>query len=78
MGKNKDRDRVELMGIVMDSHPGGMFTVETATQLKIIATVCGRIRQNQIKILSGDKVIVEVSPYDIARGRIIKRLSANE
>ena len=75
MGKNKDRDRLELDGIVTDTHPGGMFTVELVdTRLKIIATVCGKIRQNFIKIVAGDKVKLEISPYDTSRGRIVRRI----
>lgn len=70
-----DRDRMEVDGTVIDSHPGGMFTVETKTGQTIITTICGKIRQNFIKITAGDRVIVEVSPYDLNRGRIVKRLS---
>ncbi len=70
----KDRDRIEITGVVLDAHPGGMFTVKTAEDVKIVATICGKIRQNFIKILTGDNVIIEVSPYDMNRGRIIKRL----
>lgn len=70
----KDRDRMEIVGTIIDSHPGGMFTVRTQNDVKIIATVCGKIRQNFIKILTGDNVAIEVSPYDLTRGRIIKRL----
>ncbi|MFZ4399405.1 MAG: translation initiation factor IF-1 [Bacteroidales bacterium] len=68
------KDSLEISALVMDSHPGGMFTLKTEAELKIIATVSGKIRQNFIKILVGDKVIVELSPYDTSRGRIVKRL----
>lgn len=72
--RSDSRDRIELPGTIVDTHPGGMFTVRTDTGIKILATVCGKIRKNFIRVIAGDNVIVELSPYDTSRGRITKRL----
>ena len=70
----RDADRIMVNGTVLNSYPNGMFSVQTTSDVTVLATICGKIRQNFIKILTGDNVIVEVSPYDMSRGRIIKRL----
>lgn len=59
--------------MVMEALPNAMFRVELANGHKILAHVSGKIRMNFIKILPGDKVTVELSPYDLTRGRIIYR-----
>ena len=74
--KRVKRDRMELSGIVVQAHRGGTFEVEVQTgQVSsiILASVCGSMRKNNIKVLLGDDVKVEVSPYDTSRGRIIRR-----
>ena len=53
--------------------PNAMFTVELENGHQILATVSGKIRKNQIRILAGDRVTVEMSPYDLTRGRITYR-----
>jgi len=73
MGKIKDRDRVELDGTVVEAHPGAMFTVQV-NEMIIKATISGKMRQNFIKVIPGDKVKIEVSPYDTSKGRIISRM----
>lgn len=73
MGKAKDRDRMELDGVVVEAHPGAMFTVKV-NDMQITATLSGKMRQNFIKVIPGDKVKIEVSPYDTGKGRIISRL----
>jgi len=57
----------------MEALPNAMFRVELAQGHKVLAHVSGKIRMNFIKILPGDKVTVELSPYDLTRGRIIYR-----
>jgi translation initiation factor IF-1 len=74
--KPKD-DVIEITGVVVDSLPNAMFrvTIDGApeTQEPILATISGKIRKNFVKILVGDKVKVELSPYDLTRGRITFR-----
>ncbi len=66
-------DNIEVEGKVMEALPNGMFRVELAQGHKVLAHISGKIRMNFIKILPGDKVTVELSPYDLTRGRIIYR-----
>jgi translation initiation factor IF-1 len=66
-------DLIKLTGTVFEVLPNAMFRVELENDHKIIATIAGRLRQNNIRILLGDKVDVEMSPYDITRGRITYR-----
>jgi translation initiation factor IF-1 len=66
-------DMIEIEGTVVDTLPNAMFTVELENGHKILATVSGKIRKNYIRILTGDKVTVEMSPYDLSRGRITYR-----
>lgn len=61
-------------GIVMQALPNVMFRVELDNGAVILCVACGKMRQNYIKILEGDKVRVEISPYDLTRGRIVSRL----
>lgn len=63
-------DKVELNGIVEDAMPGTLFKVKCDNDHVVIATLSGKLRQNHIRILPGDYVVVEVSPYDLSRGRI--------
>ena len=64
---------MELHGVVDDALPGTWFRVVTESNVQILATLSGKMRQNNIRILPGDYVIVEVSPYDTSRGRITWR-----
>jgi translation initiation factor IF-1 len=66
-------DTIEVEGTVIEPLPNAMFRVELANGHKILAHVSGKIRMNFIRILPGDKVTVELSPYDLSRGRIIYR-----
>lgn len=66
-------DRMELYGIVDDALPGTWFKVITESNVQILATLSGKMRQNNIRVLPGDYVTVEVSPYDTSRGRITRR-----
>ena len=63
-------DVIEVEGKVVDTMPNAMFTVELENGHQILATVSGKIRKNYIRILAGDRVTVEMSPYDLTRGRI--------
>ncbi|HCZ8203634.1 TPA: translation initiation factor IF-1 [Staphylococcus aureus] len=67
------QDVIELEGTVLDTLPNAMFKVELENGHDILAHVSGKIRMNYIRILPGDKVTVEMSPYDLTRGRITYR-----
>lgn len=66
-------DVIEAEGIVLESLPNAMFSVEITGGHKILAHISGKLRMNFIKILPGDKVTVQMSPYDLTRGRITWR-----
>jgi translation initiation factor IF-1 len=66
-------DVIEVEGTVIDPLPNAMFRVELENGHKILAHVSGKIRMHYIRILPGDKVTVELSPYDLTRGRITYR-----
>lgn len=67
------KDVIELQGTVVESRPNAMFQVELENGYTILAHISGKIRMNFIKILPGDRVTVELSPYDLTRGRITYR-----
>ena len=67
------KEKIEAEGKVLESLPNGMFRVELANGHKVLAHISGKIRLHYIKILTGDKVLVELSPYDLSKGRIIYR-----
>ena len=67
------KDVIELQGTVVESLPNAMFKVELENGYTILAHISGKIRMNFIKILPGDRVTVELSPYDLTRGRVTYR-----
>ena len=67
------REAIEVEGTVTESLPNASFRVELANGHEVLAYVSGKIRPNFIRVLPGDKVLVELSPYDLARGRITYR-----
>ena len=67
------QDVIEVEATVIDHLPNAMFKVELENGHQLIAHVSGKIRMNFIRILPGDKVTVELSPYDLTRGRITYR-----
>ncbi len=66
-------DMIEVEGTVLEPLPNAMFKVELENGHKVLAHISGKMRMNFIRILPGDKVMVELSPYDLNRGRIIYR-----
>ena len=66
-------DMIELEGTVVEAMPNAMFKVEIQGGHQILAHISGKLRMNFIRILPGDKVTVEVSPYDLSKGRITWR-----
>jgi translation initiation factor IF-1 len=68
------KERIEVEGKVIERLPNTMFHVELANGHRILAHISGRMRKHYIKILPGDRVLVELSPYDLSRGRVTYRL----
>lgn len=66
-------ESIQVVGTIVEVLPKGYFTVELENKKRILAHPSGKIRKNWIKIVAGDKVLVEISPYDLTRGRIIYR-----
>ena len=66
-------DMIELEGVVVEAMPNAMFKVEIQGGHVILAHISGKLRMNFIRILPGDKVTVQMSPYDLTRGRITWR-----
>ena len=69
----KQKEAIEVEGTVNESLPNATFRVELANGHKVLAYVSGKIRLNFIRVLPGDRVLVELSPYDLTRGRITYR-----
>ncbi len=67
------KDAIEVEGTIVEPLPGGMFRVKLENGHKILAHISGKIRMSYIRILPGDRVTVELSPYDLTRGRITWR-----
>lgn len=68
-----NKGHIQAEGIVLEALPNAMFRVELENKHTIIATISGKIRKNYIRIMSGDKVTVELTPYDLTKGRIVLR-----
>ncbi len=67
-------DTIEVEGVIRESLPNAMFKVELENGHHVLAHISGKIRKHFIKILPGDRVKVELSPYDLSRGRITYRM----
>ncbi|MDO5441863.1 MAG: translation initiation factor IF-1 [Bacillota bacterium] len=67
------KDSIEVMGTVLEALPNAMFKVKLENDFVVMATISGKMRMNFIRILPGDKVKLELSPYDLSRGRITWR-----
>ena len=66
-------EAIEVSAVVLEPLPNAMFRVELENKHQVLAHISGRMRKHFIRILPGDKVLVELSPYDLTRGRIIYR-----
>ena len=66
-------DVIEIEGIVVEKLPNAMFKVELENGHQVLAHISGKLRKNFIRILPGDKVTMEMSPYDLTKGRIVWR-----
>ena len=69
------KEAIEVEGIVVESLPNAMFRVELPNGHRVLAHISGKIRKNYIRILLGDRVLIELSPYDLSRGRITFRFT---
>ena len=67
------QDLLEFKGKVMDLLPNAMFRVKLENNHEVLAHTAGKLRKNRIRVLTGDNVLVEVTPYDLTKGRIIFR-----
>jgi translation initiation factor IF-1 len=70
---NPKEDAIEVMATVIEPLPNAMFRVELENKHQVLAHISGKMRKNFIRILPGDRVAVELSPYDLTRGRIVYR-----
>ena len=66
-------DVIEMEGVIIDTLPNTMFRVELSNGHVVTAHISGKVRKNYIRILTGDKVKVELTPYDLSKGRIVYR-----
>jgi len=73
IGPMPKEDAIEVVGTVVETLPNAMFRVELENKHMVLAHVSGKMRKNFIRILPGDKILVELSPYDLSRGRIVYR-----
>lgn len=71
--KTKKKEAIEVEGTVTESLPNASFRVQLANEHKVLAYVSGKLKLNFIRVLPGDRVLVELSPYDLTRGRITYR-----
>jgi translation initiation factor IF-1 len=68
------KEAIEVEGVVIEALPNAMFRVELPNKHEVLAHISGKIRMHYIRVLPGDKVLIELSPYDLKRGRITYRL----
>jgi len=68
------KDKIMVEGEVIETLPNTLFRVKLETNLEILAHLSGKLRIHHIKIVEGDRVTIEMSPYDLTKGRIIRRL----
>lgn len=66
-------DAIEMQAVVLETLPNATFKVELENKHQVLAHISGKMRKNFIRILPGDRVLVELSPYDLSRGRIVYR-----
>jgi translation initiation factor IF-1 len=70
---SKKKDSIEMEGTIIEPLPNAMFKVQLENGHEVLAHISGKMRMNYIRILKGDRVLVELSPYDLTRGRITYR-----
>jgi translation initiation factor IF-1 len=70
----KDKNLIIAEGMVTQALPNAMFRVDLDNGVNILCVTCGKMRKNFIKVIEGDRVKIEISPYDLSKGRIIARI----
>ena len=70
---SKKEEAIEVEAVVVEPLPNAMFKVQLDNKHQVLAHISGKMRKNFIRILTGDRVLVELSPYDLSRGRIVYR-----
>jgi translation initiation factor IF-1 len=73
-GNDPNKQTIELEGKVIESLPNAVFRVELESGQIVLGHLAGKMRMNKIRVLPGDKVLLEMTPYDLQKGRIIRRL----
>lgn len=71
--ERQSKQKIEMMGTVTEALPGTQFKVKLDNDHEVLAYLCGKMRKYYIRVLLGDRVKVELSPYDLSRGRIVYR-----
>lgn len=71
---DKDKEIVKLEGIVVELLPSATFKVKLSSGHEILAYISGKMRVNYIRLIPGDRILVELSPYDLTKGRVVQRL----
>jgi translation initiation factor IF-1 len=66
-------DCIEVLGTVVEKFPSGLFSVQLEQDRLVLAHLAGKLRRNRIRVLAGDRVTIEMSPYDLTKGRITYR-----
>lgn len=74
----KKEDKIEVVGTVIEALPNTLFKVELENGHEVLAHISGKMRQSYIRVLLGDTVLVELTPYDLARGRIVYRYRSGQ
>jgi translation initiation factor IF-1 len=69
----KELEKIEVEGVVLEALPNAVFKVELANKHQVLAHISGKMRMHFIRVLPGDRVLVELSPYDLSRGRVTFR-----
>jgi translation initiation factor IF-1 len=72
-GEDEKETGIEVIGMVVEKFRAGMFSLQLEGGQNVLATLAGRLRRNRIKVMNGDRVTVELSPYDLGKGRITYR-----
>ncbi|MCS6962265.1 MAG: translation initiation factor IF-1 [Deltaproteobacteria bacterium] len=72
-----DKDTIVFEGQILECHPDSRFTVKINEKLTVNAYLGGKLKKHFVKLFPGERVLVELSPYDLKNGRIIKRISSN-
>lgn len=74
----KSEEKISVIGTVTEAFPGGKFNVELENGHHVLAYLSGKMRRYYIRVLLGDRVKIEISPYDLKRGRIVYRYKKNK